>query len=252
MPPVRTRCWPGFPCVSRRMRALIRAFTGGGAQRAHPVIVFRGPSQFGHNQNVAGGLQVRSRSLSQNVHRDYETATGRFLQSDPIGLRGGPSTYAYVSGDPLDLIDPLGLEGIGVWTFAPGPQRDEYLALRSLCPKFNFSDFANYIEQNAVDPEKVAATLGATFGIGSMPKTPTELRGLGLSVDEMNPWTSQLSRWSGRLGTRTLRKLGRTGAGKLASGVATGATIFEGFYDLSIEFQAIYAGTTWQKCDCQQ
>ena len=41
--------------------------------------------------------------------RDYETATGRYIQSDPVGLNAGPSTYSYVGGDPLFYVDPLGL-----------------------------------------------------------------------------------------------------------------------------------------------
>ncbi|WP_258078179.1 RHS repeat-associated core domain-containing protein, partial [Xanthomonas axonopodis] len=39
--------------------------------------------------------------LNQNYFRDYEAATGRYGQSDPIGLEGGLSSYAYVSSRPL-------------------------------------------------------------------------------------------------------------------------------------------------------
>lgn len=46
--------------------------------------------------------------LSYNYFRDYEPGTGRYVESDPIGLRGGIDTFAYVGGFPLILIDQYG------------------------------------------------------------------------------------------------------------------------------------------------
>ncbi len=42
-------------------------------------------------------------------HRYYDPASGRFVQRDPIGIRGGLNTYAYVRNDPLSGVDPSGL-----------------------------------------------------------------------------------------------------------------------------------------------
>jgi len=47
--------------------------------------------------------------LNYNGRRDYESSTGRYIESDPIGIDGGPSTYAYAEANPLLLSDPFGL-----------------------------------------------------------------------------------------------------------------------------------------------
>jgi len=45
-----------------------------------------------------------------NYHRDYDPSTGRYVESDPIGLQGGLNTYGYVFQNPLNYADPKGLE----------------------------------------------------------------------------------------------------------------------------------------------
>ncbi|HKE95982.1 MAG TPA: RHS repeat-associated core domain-containing protein, partial [Povalibacter sp.] len=44
-----------------------------------------------------------------NYFREYDPYTGRYLQSDPIGLRGGTNTFSYAAQRPTMAVDPYGL-----------------------------------------------------------------------------------------------------------------------------------------------
>jgi RHS repeat-associated protein len=58
---------------------------------------------------LPGQRYDKETNLAYNMARDYDPAIGRYIQSDPIGLRGGINTYNYVGGSPLILVDPYGL-----------------------------------------------------------------------------------------------------------------------------------------------
>jgi len=63
------------------------------------------------------GNRRRSRESSYgrvlyNYFRTYDPSTGRYLESDPIGLNGGLNTYGYAYQNPLYYYDPTGEFGI--------------------------------------------------------------------------------------------------------------------------------------------
>ncbi|MDY7038480.1 MAG: RHS repeat-associated core domain-containing protein [Thermodesulfobacteriota bacterium] len=48
--------------------------------------------------------------LHYNYHRYYDTRTGRYLTPDPIGLIGWINPYIYGKNNPINAIDPYGLD----------------------------------------------------------------------------------------------------------------------------------------------
>lgn len=81
---------------------------------------FAGQNAFVANLRFSGQYADKESGSHYNYFRDYDPALGRYIQSDPIGLRGGINTYAYALQDPMTLIDPWGLQ---VWQQGSLPPR---------------------------------------------------------------------------------------------------------------------------------
>ncbi|MEJ8296770.1 RHS repeat-associated core domain-containing protein [Delftia tsuruhatensis] len=68
------------------------------------------------NEVVASSISLNLRLPGQyfdsetrthyNFHRDYNPKTGRYLQSDPIGLLGGLNAFGYAEVNPISKFDP--------------------------------------------------------------------------------------------------------------------------------------------------
>ena len=71
-----------------------------------------GVGPFVYNLRFPGQLYDAETATHYNYFRSYDPGIGRYVQSDPIGLKGGIDTYLYVN-DPLRFIDPQGLMGAG-------------------------------------------------------------------------------------------------------------------------------------------
>ena len=69
----------------------------------------QGLGTFSYNLRFPGQYYQAETGLHYNYFRDYDPSTGRYIESDPIGLEGGINTYAYAAGNPAIFSDPWGL-----------------------------------------------------------------------------------------------------------------------------------------------
>ncbi|MGJ8558964.1 MAG: RHS repeat-associated core domain-containing protein [Litorimonas sp.] len=59
-----------------------------------------------------GQIWLEELELYYYKARSYDPKIRRFLNADPIGYADGMNMYGYVSGDPVNMIDPTGANGI--------------------------------------------------------------------------------------------------------------------------------------------
>lgn len=86
--------------------------------------------------------RYRPARLVYNYFRDYDPSTGRYIQSDPIGLAGGLNKFAYVDGNPMIYLDRYGLErSIGEAIYKAIKDKIKDLAVKEATGKvFKYAD----------------------------------------------------------------------------------------------------------------
>jgi RHS repeat-associated protein len=66
-------------------------------------------TSFTYNLRFPGQYRDAETGLNYNYFRDYDPVIGRYIESDPIGLRGGLNPYVYAGTSPVLFVDPDGL-----------------------------------------------------------------------------------------------------------------------------------------------
>jgi len=65
-------------------------------------------SMVNNNFRLPGQIFDEETGFHYNYCRDYHPGIGRFVEADPIGLKGGMNLYAYANNNPVNSMDPDG------------------------------------------------------------------------------------------------------------------------------------------------
>ena len=108
----------------------VKFVTGGGGQELKRIEydvfggIYKGNSPYGLETGYTGKPYDSVTGLSDYGFRDYSPTHARFITEDPI--RDGENWFAYVGNNPVNYIDPWGLEEIIVSGGIAGYENNRY------------------------------------------------------------------------------------------------------------------------------
>ncbi|HKO53850.1 MAG TPA: RHS repeat-associated core domain-containing protein [Polyangiaceae bacterium] len=104
----------------------------------------------------AGGLYDALTGLVRFGARDYDAETGRWAAKDPIGFAGGVNMYAYCGNDPVNQVDPTGLD--------PEDYNPVYMVFGTAVHNAIGERYAEQHEGQRVFVNKALSTIARWFG----------------------------------------------------------------------------------------
>ncbi|EPX60313.1 hypothetical protein D187_001800 [Cystobacter fuscus DSM 2262] len=196
------------------------------------------PNNHGTNIDVIlrfpGQIADAHSALYYNYFRDYDPETGRYVESDPLGLEAGLNTYGYALGSPLIYVDPYGLD---ITNPADWPQLPSGFAE---CVEERRWDWGQLGPQGA--NEKTVVGHAGTAGnlANSAGNAAAGATGSGISsASHQTSWQHRVGSNIGQAAQKAEngRRFGPTqarisGYGKAAGRLAILPTIWEGYWDI--------------------
>lgn len=144
-----------------------------------------GISNFTFNLRFPGQQYDRETQTHYNYFRDYEVQTGRYVQSDPVGIALDIATFRYGDRNPISFSDPFGLGLIVRNSAGAIVYRDKSFPLPCATGTSHAKGLAGEAAMAAVASSGVVPGLSGKLGLGVTIPPPPGMTGNSITDGSM-------------------------------------------------------------------